>query len=192
MVISHLYKFIYLPIPKTASRAIRTALKPYGAETVAYGECSESMAVHQLVTPPEFSGYTTFASVRNPFRRALSIYLYNQQVPKNQFHQESCRHNFADFLLLFWEAVGCQASMLSGLRVDHHVYWEMDIPKQLKKILPFVHSIVLPTRNAVKYVKPWQDYYSPEAIQTVLTMAAKDFEQFNYGRSLEQAGELLR
>ena len=191
MVISHEYKFIYLPIPKTASRSIRTALKKYGAVTIAYGNCPKWQVNHQMVTPEEFSDYLTFASVRNPFRRALSTYLYNQQTPRNQFHRESLRCNFTEFLQSFWPSIGSQVEMLAGLRVEHYVYWERDIQSQLKRILPFITTLELPRANAVAYPIPWQEFYNQKAVQIVQEQAAKDFDVLGYSKLLEESNSVL-
>jgi hypothetical protein len=183
VVISHDHKFIYLPIPKTGSRTIRTALAAYGAVTVQY-HCQAWQTNHQCVTPEEYDDYFTFASIRSPFRRALSIYLYNQQTPGNDLHKQSLRLNFTEFVHTHWAAIDSQVAILSGLRVDNYVIYEQGIETELRRLLPFIGNLTIQKRNAVIYHQPWKTYFTEEAIEFIILQARSDFEQFSYPRQL--------
>lgn len=186
MVISHLHAFIYLPMPKTGSRSLRNALLSFGAKTVQYGGVSREEANHQMVTPDEYAYYTTFTTIRNPFRRSLSCYLYEKQRPQQRYHQEVNHLTFTDFLLKYYDSVvGTQSSLLAGCRIDHIVKYEEDIPKQIAQFLPSVQPLHLEHRNKSFYDKPWKDYFTEDAVEIIRNKAVEDFLQFGYSNELK-------
>lgn len=184
MIISFRHKFIYLAVPKTASISIRAALEPHGAVTVGYAcENDPAIAHHEFITPPEFSSYFTFASVRNPYRRALSEYLYCQHTPPNYLHALSMALDFPDWLFycIARNKRKTQSEMLDGLRIDAIVKCGHDLAAQLRALPPLAGlDINLPTENTSTYERPWREYYTGETVQLVKKWAAKDFVAFGY------------
>lgn len=70
---SHKYKFVWLSIPKAASRSLITALyrKPEGNfETIEYHMSTDRLFIQY----PEINDYFKFAFVRNPWSRIVSTY----------------------------------------------------------------------------------------------------------------------
>lgn len=72
MIISHEHKFVYISIPRTASKSMCEWLMNYGGEYVGYR--------HEWRVPPECKDYFVFTVVRNPYERAASGYFCSHWV----------------------------------------------------------------------------------------------------------------
>ena len=79
-IVSRKYGYVWLCIPKVASRSIRTLLREIDPDArVMHGKSiSDVYAMH-----PEARGYYSFAFVRNPYRRAFSFYADKYLQPRD-------------------------------------------------------------------------------------------------------------
>lgn len=80
MIISHKYRFIYYAPVKTATTSLLMVLtQHFEGEVVGFGNNSDR---HAIFLSKEYAHYFTFASIRNPYDRALSGFNYiNQDKP---------------------------------------------------------------------------------------------------------------
>ena len=89
MIINHKYKFIFIHVPKCGGTSIKRALYPYcdkwdqflgGHPSVPDNDGegmhkhSRAMEIKSYATPQRWEEYFTFAFVRNPLARTLSLY----------------------------------------------------------------------------------------------------------------------
>lgn len=103
MIISHKHKYIFFAVPKTATHAIREALREHKGpddweQQMLFGRNAfpvpalaaiqhGHLSVQQLrphISPEMFSDYFKFAFVRNPYDRYISTFFFltrNQQLP---------------------------------------------------------------------------------------------------------------
>ena len=71
MIVSNQLRFVFLGIPRTANRAMHSALLDLpGARRVGL--------LHNMDVPPSCRDYFTFCLVRNPYRRHLAYYLWRK------------------------------------------------------------------------------------------------------------------
>jgi hypothetical protein len=68
MIVSHRLKFVFLGIPRTASRAMHAALKELPGARQPWG------GLHRMTIPANARDYFTFCCVRNPYQRLYSHY----------------------------------------------------------------------------------------------------------------------
>ncbi len=83
-IVSRKYGYVWLCIPKVASRSIRTLLCEIDpdAEVIRQKSIFDVYAMH-----PEARGYYSFAFVRNPYRRAFSFYADKYLQPRDDKRQ---------------------------------------------------------------------------------------------------------
>ena len=85
-IISRKYRFLWISVPKVASRSLIAALHNAvpDAETIIETTLPDIMAMH-----PEVEGYYSFAFVRHPFARAFSWYretFFSPEVYNERYH----------------------------------------------------------------------------------------------------------
>jgi hypothetical protein len=166
MIISHEHKFIYFAPMKTATTSIISFLRSnFGAEDVG--------GRHDCFLPKEWEHYFTFASVRNPFHRALSGWVYFE-LQKNPSPRKK---PIEQWVVTPWfkPMVEC----LSEVRVDAVVHVE-SLKEDLMS-LPFVQrDIELPCLNCSDYEPATQFVFSPQLADIIRCKYRKDFEMFGY------------
>ena len=194
MIVSFQHRFIYLAVPKTASTALYTALEPFGARIVPYrpaphpGYERDFTGFHESAVPPELQGYFTFATVRNPFARAVSAYVYAKTYPTHRLYGLAIALTFDEFLLVTMrKRLATQCEFIADTRLDAIIRCEDDIGSQLSA-MPFSGGqlIAVDRLNASRYHRPWKEYYTPESVAMVREWAAEDFVRFGYATTLEE------
>ncbi len=97
-IVSHKYRYLWICVPKVASRSIIAALcsGDPDAEIIKNKSVSEVYALY-----PEVSDYFSFAFIRHPFDRALSLYSEIYSSPEiyqgaQQRHKKEKRQSFFD------------------------------------------------------------------------------------------------
>ena len=82
MVGTHM-RVIYIDPPKTGSQTMDRFFKNLGCTPVQYKQFGKMVDKHQRVIPDAYKDFKTIASVRNPYRRALSYYFYDKRRKYN-------------------------------------------------------------------------------------------------------------
>ena len=93
MLISHSHKFVTIDIPKTGTRSHAETLNPLGIIDVIGGGITDTRFYQHgtaLQCKQQFdkmgwnwNSYTKFSSVRNPWKRYVSLMLYNIEKAKD-------------------------------------------------------------------------------------------------------------
>jgi hypothetical protein len=185
MIYSDYYKFIYISIPKTASASVSDILINY-YKAKNYGNR------HDSHIPLSFSEYFIFATVRNPYYRALSGY---KSILAHKNHEEflpitSClgKFHFVSMQTFLRNEVVCvdpvpdsEFSLFQtnefGPKIDRFIKVE-SLGEEFGK-LPFVNkNVEIPTINKSLV----------ERIPTSLLYRIYDFVESSYRSDFEMFG----
>ena len=112
MVLSDAKKFLFIHIPKAAGTSVRSALEPYAVtDYLAYSRGIEDYIGRQRRFPPHVSyvgaakvlkvnlnEYYTFACVRNPWDRYVSMYEFVLATPTHALHARCAEGGFGGFI----------------------------------------------------------------------------------------------
>lgn len=205
MIISHKHRFIFVPVPKTGTHAVRQALREHlGPEDIEqvglfinkqfpYPEIAQLKHGHlslsdvrPYVGADVAEGYFSFAFVRNPFDRFVSY----------------CAFMTREFGAFDSDPRGTMRRILFELRPMHHIHFRpqstmlVDEDGQLAvDLIGRVESlqqdydricerIGIPSRplervNASRR-GDYRNYYDPELIEGVAQLYRRDLELFGY------------
>ncbi|ELS05345.1 Sulfotransferase family [Xenococcus sp. PCC 7305] len=191
MIISHLYKYVFLQIPKTAGTSICKALAPTNPQCI--GQTKHHIIPTKI--PPD---YFVFTFVRNPWDRILSYYLFRKQ-PLNLFRksihpderiipfiewlqrlddfksyeyinpayhiaiqpQIEIIRNYANFIGRYENLEGDFATVCRKIGIKNHLFLGHENPTRIKK-------------------NSYQEYYDFPTQEIVANLYKKDIEHFGY------------
>ncbi len=177
MIIHHARRWVYLGVPKTGSTTMHLLLSrpPFDGEDV-YGMGN---AQHRMEIPPGCAGYLTFASVRDPIARAVSLYRQfhedHRDLPGGSsfpefvarvLHDEQHRWTYGPFFC------ATQAEWLRGLRVDRVLRLE-HLRDDLERLRLVDEPFDLPRANVSQMGPPEID---PATLERVRAWAAADYD----------------
>jgi hypothetical protein len=140
--------------------------------------------------PPIFEDYFTFATVRHPFPRAVSLWLHFVRYYKNQVDptaSASSNWPFSRYVeeVLIEQRTGppfyqkaCHEWLDTVNRVDAILKTE-DLEPSFGRLGLSPGPVSLPRLNAIPR-RPWQTYYNPELRALVRSWADEDFERYEY------------
>ena len=182
MLIAHDHKFVFLGVPRTASTSMHAALHRLSENFEYFGK-------HGMVIPPEYRSYFTFATVRNPYAREVSHYLYRHTTPGNALNKWAKNWTFAQYVEWNLDPKAHprdfrdkpQSVHLDGTRMDCIMRFENQ--PQAFYDLPFVpEGFKMPVKLKRLGGKPWHHYYTAELAARVYAWAQGDFKQYGYSR----------
>jgi len=195
MMYSQKLKLVYLDPPKTGSQTLDKVFQGMGCSYHKYkNDKGRVLDKHQRIIPPKYKNYTVFASVRNPYTRALSLYNYDRKRKYN-FIKLNMR-SFEEYMTgIIEKTSGLPADTdnlhqyryfpcwkyLSLQPVDHIIHMESIKPDLLDSGLN-VKTKSVPHLNSGKNTKTFDDIKTPELIDLINTWAGTDFEQYGYQR----------
>ncbi|HUY92487.1 MAG TPA: sulfotransferase family 2 domain-containing protein [Pirellulales bacterium] len=186
MIVSFLRRFVYFGPPKTASTSLHEWLsQPLLCDQPWRPESGDQ---HDARPPAEASEFFAFASIRNPYSRAVSLWRHrlgsgateNPPVPQL---------SFADFLAWLPNAsdfyARSQAWWLAGAMLDFLLPFErIERVLDLPPIAPLKSSLLpLPHRNATSHA-PWPSYYDSVLAESVYRYFRDDFEILGYRKEI--------
>jgi hypothetical protein len=177
MIIHYARRWVYLGVPKTGSTTMHLLLSrpPFGGEDV-YGMGNEQ---HRMEIPPGCDDYLTFATVRDPIARAMSLYRQfhkaHRDLPGGSsfpefvacvLHGEEHRRRYGRFFC------ATQAEWLRGLRVDRVLRLE-HLRDDLERLGLVDEPFELPRANVSRVELPDID---PTTLARVRAWAAADYD----------------
>lgn len=205
MIISHTHKLLFVAIPKTATHAIRFALRPHLAEDdleqvglfvkkkMPFQEISELGHGHikcteiaSVLGPEIWNSYYKFAIVRNPFDRFIS-YCAFMNVNNPKFEDNPTPYLYNALLnkqthkhILFTPQSDFVCNESGELMIDFAGKYE-ELQKSYDMVCEQtgIESTSLDTINTSKH-KAYKEYYNEELIELVTKHYYKDFINFNY------------
>ncbi|MEX2188633.1 MAG: sulfotransferase family 2 domain-containing protein [Pirellulales bacterium] len=192
MIVSHRLKFVFLGVPRTASRAMHVALKRLPGARQPWG------GLHRMTIPPQAQDYFTFCCVRNPYPRLYSHYCCCWGQRRRWWAGRVRVRSFAEYLdVLAAGSLGgsCGSKYRSTVRgytgenrLDATVRYEDladgDLPAALAGLakrasIPALAELSLPRRGCC-LASDWAGQYDERLADRVFEIARADFEEFGY------------
>jgi Sulfotransferase family len=204
MIISRSKKFIFVHIPKTAGSSIRRALTPYTRtlkgrfvkNVIRPPDCyhlsqmpphTNAVQIRLLLGSEFYESAYSFAFVRNPWDREVSMYHYILKTPHH--HMNSIVSGLDDFAsYIRWqrnEAPENQHDFIATCRqgdiiVDHVARFE-NIADEYAAITSRIGvPNKLPKVNTSDRSRDYRSYYTDETREIVAELFATDIEKFGY------------
>ncbi len=176
VVISHDLKFVYLGIPRTASRATHAALKTLSG-------AFQHGLLHEMGIPDECESYFTFCCVRNPYRRFLSWYRWRNQP--HPWGSPAKDMNFEQYIEAT-EAGKLGPSTVREFTLENrldHIYRFEDLPNSLLSLTQIqgIESMKH-LKCGQKLSRHWQKFYNQGLADRVYKICKSDFDEFGYDR----------
>jgi hypothetical protein len=193
LIIHHGRRWVYLGIPKTASTALHRYLPTRGAESWAHQ--------HEMAIPPECAGYFVFATSRNPFRRAWSLWrmLGNDRKKGASWALEAPERFAQSFRAYVLEMLQdpeptlpvYQHTMCRWLEgvppgFDVTVVHSEQLDRELRRLGVLGPGESVPVKNRTRPGDGprWLEAYDAELEQAVRRWAREDFRRFGYADAL--------
>ena len=153
----------YVGLPRTASRYIWSILKRCGFVT------DRADQVHTHSIPEYTDGWTYMVSCRNPYQRAVSMYMISKNVWKKDWK------DFEDFIKNYnFPGIYDSTKHLQNIKWIHFDTIHKDLADLcIMEPEPFIES---------EMSKNWKQYYTPELEQIVYERYEEDFIQCGYKR----------
>jgi hypothetical protein len=202
VIISHKYKFIYIGIPKTATRSFLNEFAIMGKETYnsEWHETSDALP-RALKNYPD---YYKFSFVRNPYARVVSCYnsKIHNAVPGKQARIMSFYRNlspsmsFGDFASWLnteeggdayadrhWLSQNVLLSDENGQNICDFIGRYEDLEAGLSHIknhLKFSDPISLAQKGFVSPIRNYQSYYDEKSRSDIEKRYAEDLKRYGY------------
>ena len=209
MIISHKHKFIFIAIPKTATHAIRIAVRPwldkqdeeqvhlFVNKELPYEEIAKYQHGHikckeikPLLSEEVWNTYFKFAIVRNPYDRFVSYcafkYRENPDFAKNPqpylYQALLNKKNHKQILFI------PQTEFLyddSNISLINYAGRYENLQASYDSVCESVNlpKSLLETVNSSEH-KPYKEYYNDELKEMVYNFYEKDFLHFGYPKDL--------
>jgi len=200
-MIDHKEKIIFVHIPKNAGKSIEDMLWGYSAGNPHW----KDMRIVNELTKGKYKRYWSFAVVRNPLDRLVSIYSYYAENQGNGSENDKVIGavmrdlGFRGFIDTLFDGYGYFLDRLPSFRQDLYPHLKpqyqyvinsngvkiVDYIGRYEKLSDLVDEIsrhlgkeyYLPCLNKSKHGL-WNDYYDPERFERALRIYAKDVELF--------------
>lgn len=192
-------KIIFVHIPKTGGMSVSQVL--YGEAIPRHASVAQ---MKEAIGPYRFRKYFSFAFVRNPYSRLVSVYTFIKKggfsgvpSPWAQEMLDQCP-TFSSFVMdwlnverMSFKVVFrpqtyfvCEPHQPHTPAVDFIGRFEM-IEQDWRHVANLTGSNdVLPQNNVSGRGRPWQEFYTESARQKVASLYADDFDVFGYSPDL--------
>lgn len=187
MIISDEFKYVFVEVPKTASKSIARFLKE---NYKGYSFLSQ----HSITIPSYASDYFKFTCVRNPYVRMVSMWYSVTQRKPEDYGLENFRDlSFESFVEGITQGISGTREFFYlrqtdfSLNIDR-ILWYEKLPEGLLK-LPFVNNVnsfphLNSTQTEASYNpikrEPWKNYISQKILDMINDYYFLDFLTFNY------------
>jgi len=187
MIISHRCRFVYLSPPKTASTSLHHWLSQPSFRVQRW-KPRKQHDQHSVDIPEDCRGYFTFASVRHPLDRNVSLWSHSQSNTSLR-HDNSWPMDFEEFLLVYqpkasWFYQRSQVELLTPVRLDAVVRFDR-LEEDLFSLPPIAAVIKsgkplepLPILNSTKHAR-WQELCTPELATVIMERHGEDVGLFS-------------
>lgn len=204
-IISHQHRFVFVAVPKVASHSIRFALRPFLDDN---DEEQVSLFVRKRIERPEFSnvehghqlareirdalgadtwsGYVSFAVVRNPWARFVSYvaFMMRHNGLFAEDPQAAMRRVLANPQNQSPVHFRAQADFVTdedGRVMVSHLLRAESLQSDFDALCDALSlpRVVLETRNASEH-RDYREYYDPELVQAVADRYRIDVDLFGY------------
>lgn len=199
MILSNKHRFIYAAFYKTGSSSIEEALDKYRGrityyllerkyrkmfpEEVEVFKHVAPLLIKEIVGHKKWSDYMTFAFVRNPWDRIVSLYHYHNQTIPDVF--PLAQKNFDEWVKL--GGTGTAQRLMSEFLSDEHGKIIVDRIGRFENLEQDFRAICkdigiacdLPHYNKTER-KSYRDYYTDETREIVRCWAQPDIVMFDY------------
>jgi len=203
MIIHKAEQWAYLGPPKTASTAMHFMLQ----QEPWCGEMPNPDNQHDMLVPDECIDFFVFATIRDPYERAMSLYWHylrdvrrirglmdgqtREQFTKNPLPETE--FPFRDYMKAVLEnrlrviddpgapffTFTLSDWLHDAMPLDAYVHQE-NLSEELVRLTPFgERKIVVPRKNAPGR-KPWSEFKTEGTIALVDAWAEEDFRRFGY------------
>ncbi len=174
MIISHRWRFVYIGPPKTASTALHRWLSQPAFCPERWTPKQQDQ--HSIDIPLEANDYFTFASVRNPMDRAVSLWAHSQSQ-SSLMADNYWPMSFEEFVLEYqpsadWFYSISQSELLAPLRLDALVRFER-LAEDLLALPPIAEAIQgegelepLAHLNQTTH-RPWRELCTPRIAEAI-------------------------
>ena len=183
MRISHKHKFVFIAVPKTGSTSVRSVIDPYSDIASVNDKNSPykhhttalNLKNHFESQDWEWNSYYKFSTVRNPWARRVSSWVYRLKKGQHNYNK------FKDFAMHY--PATPQFNWLSdedGNFLMDYVF-KLEDPNGMDKVFNDlkIPKVKLPHKNKNGH-KHYTGYYDDETRQLVAKKYAKDIEYFGY------------
>ena len=185
MFVNNKNKWLYISTPKGGTHTLYEMLSYFGGSR--YGK------FHNRVLDHQHKNYFKFTSVRNPFKRAISVWhsLAFCEPYKSKFGlKETSFRYFSEWLLeknknnykdTNWSLIRSQKYGYNNIKFDLILQIE-NLKNDFKK-LPFVNKeikIINPFTTRKERSKEWFEYYEGNSQENIYECWKDDFLEYHY------------
>lgn len=215
MVINRERRWVYLGPPKTGSTTL-TYLLTDGDDWNNRRPLSRRIfgglkyaGQHAMDIPDECRDYLVFASVRNPYSRAVSLWWqWNIQSERTREHSASSFEEFLEALLGWQENTDAESVPGNGFYHFTLNRWFKWVPRVHRYIrqealaedlnrLGLAEPVVAPLQNSAPDFRSsmfgsrvpgdWMRFCTPKAVDLIRQWACEDFENLGYSADLTES-----
>ena len=192
-MINHKHKFIFIHIPKNAGHSIDIMFREMGMVDEERWH-DRSIDIIERFGKKMWDNYLSFSTVRNPWDRFLSEYIWQKSYSKEQIQIEwgnkdisfvdFCKSDFAWYPEIEKSHLTTQLNFLTDVNgimcVDEIVRFE-NLQKDFDRVCDKIgipHQKI-PHKNKTEH-KPYWEYYNDETREIVAKKFEEDINTFGY------------
>ncbi len=168
--VCHAHRFVLWALPRTAARYVWSALSQYG---------SMAGLTHAVGVPHGCEDYDIICTVRNPYTRLLSGWKWMNQIHGGAHHPGDfprfVRETAPGYVRPITEILGTKVGKITHLLHVENLHADL-------RALPCIpESATLPPNVfQSEYDRPWQEYYTTDALKRTRIIYEADFREFEY------------
>lgn len=198
-IISRTNRFIFVHVPKTAGKSLRSVLIEHGSYLPDTPELylnpnlptrdprhARGFKIAAYVGAEDWQSYYSFGFVRNPWDRLVSLYHFVLKTPRHRIHDEVSNMDFTSFALYFLshdpEPMWNWLADESGNKIVSDVYRFEDLSECYEKIMKrceIAHPPPLPHLNKSDRGH-YRHYYSDNIAEKVQYLYHHEISLFDY------------
>jgi len=180
--------FIFIHITKNAGEAIIKTLRSYGCNMSFHPDSLDTLrTIIERIGIHDFKSYFSFAIVRNPWDRQVSLYNYIKRDNKHHLHNRIKQMTFEEYVIFLTQEKTCatrlQIDFISLDRKNVLVDFVGRFENLLGDFITICQQIgvdlELPKIDRLPN-KSYRDYYNEKTAWMIEQIFVKDIEIFDY------------